>query len=135
MSRLQKARYKKFHAKVVVSLGIEVSSEWKEKNLVRFLDVYFDDMSDLAETLFRWKYSSYMDFKKKFDGTVCRDFRMQFHEHPRFSLFACGINNNKSFKGKVTEQEVNSVLANPSFDEDLTNSLIQMWNEKTSPSS
>ena len=136
MTRLQKARRKKFHGTIEVDLGLEVSLDGStSRSITRHLDVYFDDVEELTRTIYDWKYSSYMDFRKKFHGTSCRNHRMEFHDHPRFLILGGGRNRNKSFEGTVTDEEEDAMFRDRSMDELITRRMRDMWNTKIVKSS
>lgn len=137
MTRRQKAQNKKFHAKVYIYLGREKDSSGKESPCSRVLDMYFDDLLDLEDQIYNWKYPSWMNFKEKFDGVECRGKTVIFNKHPLLYIYPIGdggVNNNKSFKGSVLVSEVQELFGDdtlPKNSELLTRRLHERWQKET----
>lgn len=96
------------------------------RRILRQIDVYFDDLDDLSNLVFRWKYDSYIDFCKKFQGSVCRNHRMEFNDHPKFFIRFGSTNKNKSFKGSVSQEEADFILNNPNIHDELTRRIVAL---------
>jgi len=137
MTRRQKAQNKKFHAKVYIYLGREKDSGGKESPCSRVLDMYFDDLVDLENQIYNWKYPSWMDFKEKFDGVECRGKTVFCNTYPLLYIYPIGdggVNNNKSFRGSVLVSEVQELFGDdtlPKNSERLTENLYDRWQKET----
>jgi hypothetical protein len=130
MTRRQKAMYKKFHAKVVANLGVEEDGHGNTRTISRTVDIYFDDMNEMSNLIYDWKYESWMDMKEKFDGDECRGWRMRFEKFPFMRILPSngdGRNTNRSFRGSVTDAEVSRMFSEESG-EVLTHLLWTRWN-------
>ena len=129
LTRRQKASIKKFRGKVRVVLGKEKDKYGNERQISRQIDIYFDDISEVLDLIYTWKYESWMDMKEKFDGTECRGWVMEFGSFPLVSLVPSrgdGRNDNKSFRGSVTDLEVREVFSEYS-NIYLTTTLYSRW--------
>lgn len=129
LTRRQKASLKKFHAKIEILLGIEIDERENTRPMMRKLDLYFDDIEELINTIYKWKYESWMDMKKKFDGKECRGWKMKFEKFPSMKILPAsgdGRNTNKSFRGSVTSEEVQEVFSGDT-NRSLTDSLRSLW--------
>jgi hypothetical protein len=121
---------KKFHGKIDAILGIEIDKYGNERNISRTIDIYFDDIQEIVNLIYDWKYESWMDMKKKFDGEMCRGWTMRFKKFPLIKIrpsVGDGRNNNKSFRGLVDDWEVSDVFSDHTNDL-LTHLLWTRWN-------
>ena len=121
---------KKFHGKVVAILGMEEDKHGNTRPISRTVDIYFDDMNEIADLIYDWKYESWMDMKEKFDGDECRGWVMRFGKFPLVRItpsLGDGRNTNRSFRGSVTDGEVSTMFSEDSS-EVLTHLLWTRWN-------
>lgn len=121
---------KKFHGKVVAILGTEEDKHGNTRPISRTVDIYFDDMNEIADLIYDWKYESWMDMKEKFDGDECRGWTMRFEKFPLMRICPSkgdGRNGNRSFRGSVTDGEVSTMFSEDSS-EVLTHLLWTRWN-------
>lgn len=132
LTRRQKAATKKFRGKVRAVLGKEKDKYGNEREISRQVDVYFDDISEVLDLVYDWKYQSWMDMKSKFNGTECRGWVMEFESFPLVSLFPSqgdGRNTNKSFRGSVCPSDASRVFSREAgmF---LTTRMRERWESK-----
>lgn len=131
LTRRQKSMVKKFHGKISAVLGVEEDKYGNTRAISRTIDIYFDDMTEMTNLIYDWKYESWMDMKKKFDGAECRGWTMQFLKFPFMRIFPSkgdGRNTNRSFRGSVTDAEVSGMFSDENG-EVLTHALWTRWNE------
>lgn len=121
---------KKFHAKINAILGVEEDKYGNTRTISRTVDIYFDDMLEMSNLIYDWKYESWMDMKEKFDGAECRGWTMRFEKFPVMRILPSsgdGRNTNRSFRGSVTDAEVSRMFSEESG-EVLTHLLWTRWN-------
>jgi len=129
LTRRQKAMTKKFHGKILAILGTEYDDFGNRRDMTRTLDIYFDDIQDIVNLIYDWKYESWMNLKEKFDGIRCRGWFMTFDEYPLMRIRPVsgdGRNTNKSFRGSVDDTEVRWMFSSGSSRE-LTEILWERW--------